>query len=180
MTTKEIILKTDINDIREIYFRGNKQKYFFGPETKRQSVYLVLFIVIYPFFAVHALQSNDRWYFVFGSIFFSFLVYDFWRVAKPIIKWKKSILSFLKRIEKVEVMKLKYNDDYFIHIEDNKELKQEWSVIDRALINDRFIWLFSNTNILIPRSSMSEDEFIALSKTVMNKVKNVEKNNFNQ
>jgi len=111
----EIDLKTDLNDLREIYFRDNKQKYFFGPETKRQSIYLVLAIVIFPFFAVHALtlNSDNRWYFPLGCIFFSLLVYDFWKVASPIIKWKKSVLLFLEKAEKIKVLKLKYTDDLF-------------------------------------------------------------------
>ena len=133
--TTEIDLKTDINDIRDIYFRGNKQKYFFGPETKRQSIYLVLAILIFPFFAVHALNSDNDWYFTLGCIFFSLLVYDFWKVASPIIKWKKSIIMFLDKAEKIKVLKLKYNDDFFMHIQDNQELKHEWGVIELAIIN---------------------------------------------
>ena len=173
--TTEIDLKIDITDLRDIYFRDNKQKYFFGPETRRQSIYLVLTVIIFPFFVAHSLKSDNDLYFVGGCIFFSLLVYDYCKVAGPIIKWKKSILKFLEKAEKIQVLKLKYNDEFFIHIQDNDELKHEWGVVERAIINDRFIWLFSNTYVLLPRSSMSQNEFEELSGTVMRKVKNVEK-----
>jgi hypothetical protein len=175
MTTTDITLKPDLNDIREIYFRANNHKYFFGPETKRQSIYLVLVLIGFPFFAVFALNQRENWYFVLGCIFFSLNVYDFWKVAKPIITWKKSVLKFLKEAADTKVLELKYNDVFFIHIQDQNELKQEWVVIDRAILNSRFIWLFSNTSILLPKSSMREEEFIRLSNVVMEKVKNVEK-----
>lgn len=177
MTTKEITLKLDIKDIKSIYFEGNKQKYFFGPETKRQSLFLVMFILIYPVFAYYALKSTDSSYFIWGSILLSFLVYHFLDVAKPIYKWKKSILKFLKKLEKIEVVKFKYNNDFFIHQEDKNELKQYWNIIDRAIINERYIWIFSNTNILLPKSSMSDKEYFELSEVVLKNVKNVEKNN---
>ena len=96
----EINLKVDVVELRNIYFRDNRQKYFFGPSTKRQSLYLVVAIAVFPFFVMHALNSSyDRWYFVLGSIFFSLLVYDYWKVARPIIKWKKIYFEFSRKGE---------------------------------------------------------------------------------
>lgn len=171
----EIELKIDLEDLRSIYFRNNEHKYFFGPKTERQSIQLTVAVLIFPFFAVHALSSDDRWYFVLGCIFFSLIVYDFWSVAGPILKWKRLVLNFLKEVESVQQLKFMYNDVYFVHLQDKTELKQAWSVIDRAEITDRFIWLFSDRNILLPKNSMSQKEFELLSETVMKLVKNVEK-----
>jgi hypothetical protein len=171
----EIRLKKDIEDIRAIYYRDNNQKYFFGPNTKKQSVYMTIALVAFPFFAVYALNLKDSWLFILGSIFLSLLIYDYWRVAKPIIDWKKSVETFLKKAEKTKDLILKYNDEYFIHIQDDEELKQNWEILEKAIINERFIWLFSDTNVLLPKSSMNESEYKALSELISNKVKNVEK-----
>lgn len=83
--------------------------------------------------------------------------------------------SFLHRAEKTKDLRLKYNEDYFIHIQDNEELKQNWDVLEKAIINERFIWLFSDTNVLLPKSSMNEMEYRDLTELISKKVKNVEK-----
>lgn len=172
----EIRLNKDIEDIRAIYYSDNNQKYFFGPNTKKQSIYMSIAIIIFPFFAFYALNLKDSWIFILGSVFLSLIIYDYWRVAKPIIEWKKSVEAFLKKAEKTEDLRFKYNDTFFIHIQDNEELKQNWEVIEKATIHEKFIWLFSDTNMLLPKSSMSENEYHALSELISRKVKNVEKN----
>ena len=105
----------------------------------------------------------------------SLLVYDFWRVVKPILVWKKSVETFLKKAEKITDLRLKYNDEFFVYVEDREELKQNWSVLEKAIIDEDFIWLFSDTNVLLPKSSMNESEFHALKELISNKVKNVQK-----
>lgn len=173
----EINLKVDVVELRNIYFRDNRQKYFFGPGTKRQSLYLVVAIAVFPFFVMHALNSTyDRWYFVLGSIFFSLLVYDYWKVARPIIKWKKSILNFLEKVKHTQTLTFHYNETYYIHTQDSQQLKQNWSAVEQAIIDDQCIWLLSDKNILLPKSSMRNDEYNALSQTIMNQVQHVERN----
>lgn len=135
----------------------------------------MLFILIYPLFTYYTLGLNDNRYFIFGSILLSLLIYDFIRAAKPIIKWRKSIQKFLTKLEKTEVVTFSYNDQYFIHVQDSDSIKQEWSVVESALISERYIWLFSNINILLPKSAMTEAEYLGLSKMVLEKVKSVKK-----
>jgi hypothetical protein len=171
----EIRMKYDVQDLRSIYYKDNDQKYFFGPKTKKQSIYLLIAIITYPFFALYALNTHDSWFFVLGSVFFSLFCYDFWRVAKPIMDWKKSVESFLKIAEKTEDLRFQYNENFFIYTQDQEELKQNWEVIEKAIVNEQFIWLFSDKNILLPKSSMTESEYQALMDLVLSKVKNVEK-----
>lgn len=171
----EIKLKNNSADLRAIYYRDNHQLIFFGPNTKKQSIYLTLAIIVYPFFAFYALNSNDSWFFIIGSMSLSLLVYDFWRVVKPILVWKKSVEAFLKKAEKITDLRLKYNDEFFVYVEDREELKQNWSVLEKAIIDEDFIWLFSDTNVLLPKSSMNESEFHALKELISHKVKNVQK-----
>lgn len=171
----EIRLNKNIEDLRAIYYRDNSHKYFFGPNTKKQSIYLTIAVIAFPFFAVYALNLKDSWLFILGTVFLSLLVYDYWKVTKPIIDWKKSVETFLKRAEKTKDLRLKYNEDFFIHIQDNEELKQNWEVIEKAIINERFIWLFSDTNVLLLKSSMNHMEYRDLTELISKKVKNVEK-----
>lgn len=172
----EIKLTKDIDNLRSIYYRNNDQKYFFGPKTKKQSLYMLIAIIVFPFFAIYTLSIDDSWFFILGSVFLSLLIYDYWRVAKPIIDWKKSVESFLKKTALVNDLRFKYNEEYFVHIQDQEELKQNWEIIEKAIINNEFIWLLSDTNVLLPKKSMRSSEFQTLSTLISEKVKNVEKN----
>jgi hypothetical protein len=171
----EIKLKVDVSELRSFYFENNEHRYFFGPNTKKQSTYLLLSLVVYPFYTIHTLNTKDQAFFMFGTILLSLIVNDYLKVALPIIKWKKSVETFLKEAEKIKDLRFIYSDDYVIHISDNQEIKQNWEIIEKAVINDRFIWLFSDNNILLPKNAMKEEEYQALIELIKIKVKNVEK-----
>jgi hypothetical protein len=171
----EIILSKDTAILRAIYYRDRQDKYFFGPATKKQSIYLTITLLAFPFFTLKALSLEDSTLLVMGSIFFSLICYDFWRAAKPIISWRRSVEAFLKKAETIKDLRFMYNDIFFIHIQDQEELKQHWEVVDKAIINDQFIWLYSDSNVLLPKGSMTDVEYQDLKNMVMDKVKNVEK-----
>lgn len=171
----EIILSKDTAILKTIYFRDRQHKIFFGPATKKQSIYLTITTLAFPFFVMKALSFEDSTLLVMGSIFYSLICFDFWRVAKPIIQWKRSVETFLKKAESIKDLRFVYNDTFFIHIQDQEELKQRWEVIDKAVMNDQFIWLYSDFNVLLPKGSMTNEEYQILKEMVMEKVKNVVK-----
>lgn len=171
----EINLTTDINHLRAIYFRDNRHKYFFGPATKKQSTYLTIGVILFPILAYYTLSIKDGWLLIFGAFSLCYIIYDFWKAARVVIQWRKSVEQFLIKAENIKDLRFVYNDDHFTHIQNNETLKQDWSVIEKAIINDQLIWLFSDTNLLLPKSSMSDDEFRQLSDLVLAKVKNVER-----
>jgi hypothetical protein len=169
----EIILKCNIEDLREIFFGSGNHRYFFGPETKRQSLLMVLAIILFPFFAIYAINLEEDYIFIFGSILFVLPIYDFWRVSKPIFQWKKSVEKFLINSQKIKDLRFKYNEEYFIHIQDKTEKKMNWTEVVHATINDRLIEIHTTENFLLPKKAMTAVEFENLSKIIMNKVKNV-------
>lgn len=171
----EIKLNKDIEELRLIYYKDNNQKYFFGPNTRKQSIYLIIALITFPFFALYAWNLKDSWLLLLGLVLLLLVINDYWKVARPVIEWKKSVDAFLKKAENIKDLRLIYNEDYLIHVQDNEELKQNWEVIEKAIINDNCIWLFSDSNILIPKSAMKEIEYKALSEFILNKVRNVEK-----
>ena len=177
MKMTEINLNIDVDVLREMYFGTENHKYFFGPNTKKQSLLLVTSIFIYPFFVWYSIGLEDDWIFVFGTIAFSLFLYEFLKVAKPIIKWKKEINDYLKSVSMIKVLKFQYSDLYIIHTQDEQISKMEWSKINQAIINDDLICLYySNGNFLLPKKSMSNSEFETLSKTIFSNVPNVDKN----
>lgn len=173
----EIKLKFDLVDLRDIYFGERHQIYFFGPRTKRQSVFFVIALIGFPFLSWYSLQSKDNVLFFFAAVILAFLSYDFWRVSQPIIKWKKSVEFFLKKTATVKEAKIIYTDEYISYSQDGDETKLNWGIVSQATINDRSIVLSGSSNLIFPRSAMSQPEFNTLSKAVMTYVANVKKSN---
>lgn len=174
----EISVKIDMDDLREIYWGEGYQRYFFGPTTKRQSLFLVIAGIIYPFFAWQTIRLEDDTLFVLGSAAMGFFIYGFLKVAQPVIKWKKSVTTFLANTGKIKTLKILYTDEYIIHKQDDTEIKMNWSTITRALITDRFIsFEKSPDTFLVPKKSITEAEFQSLATILMEKVQHVERRN---
>lgn len=173
----EIVLNTNVENLREIYFGTGNHKYFFGPTTKKESAYLVLVLISYPFFALKTFNLKNRVTFILLTILVGIQIYSFIKAAKPIIKWKREVNDFLQKSSRIQVIKVIYTDDYFLHQQDEMISKVDWNEITHAIIQDNLIEIFNeSTNFMLPKKSMSESEFELLSNTVMEKVKNVNKN----
>lgn len=171
----EIKLHFNSEEIRDIYFRTGNHKYIFGHATMQQSTFLLIGIILLPFLAVYSLQAKDFKYLVIGGLFFALLFYNFWKAARPIIYWKKSVHIFLEKLQNFKEIKLVYTDKYITQSFDKEEeTTLEWLSIDHAVINEELIWLYGSSNILIPKSSMKQSEFEQLSKFVKTKVKKIE------
>lgn len=172
----EIIMKTDMTDLRDIYFGKRQHVYFFGPNTKWESFWLVTSIIIFPFYLWYFQNIKQGGMLILGCIWFGIAIYAFWRAAKPIITWKKAIKTFLSIAKNVKTLKIIYDDDFILHIQDESEIKLNWITIQDATITDRSISLYSDsTNILLPKSSMKTEEYAILCDKVMERVQKVQK-----
>lgn len=172
----EITVRIDMEELRNIYWGNGYQRYFFGPTTKKESAWLIVAVLVYPFFAWYSIRLEDYIWFVSGTVFFTLLVYRFIDVARPIIAWKKSVTDFLTDAEKTTTLKIMYTDEFIIHQQDEITIKLNWSMITKATITDRFIsFEKSPDTFLIPKKSITEDEFQALDVILMAKVQHVER-----
>ena len=172
----EINLNYQSKDLREIYFGEGHHKYFFGPDTKRQSWMLVIALVLYPFFLVFSIQREDNWLMIIGTIYLGLVMYDFQRKTRPIIYWKKSVETFLERVDNNSEHSLKVDEDSITFIQGDTETILQWSIIKRVSVNANYIGLTADSNLLFPRNSMTEKEFDTLKKFVTRKVAKVIKN----
>ncbi len=171
----EINLNYQSKDLREIYFGEGHHKYFFGPETKRQSWMLVIALGLYPVFLVYSIQLEDNWLMILGTIYLGLVMYDFQRKTRPIIYWKKSVEAFLERVDNNSEHGLKIDEDGITFIQGDTETILQWSIIKRASINADYIGLTADSNLLFPKNSMTDKEFDELKKIVKKKVAQVMK-----
>ena len=166
----EINLNYQSKNLREIYFGEGHHKYFFGPETKRQSWMLVIALGLYPVFLVYSIQLEDNWLMILGTIYLGLVMYDFQRKTRPIIYWKKSVEAFLERVDAHVQHRLCYDEDSISFYQGDTEVKMLWSGIKKASINDAYLGLTAESNLLFPKNSMTEKEFDTLKKYVTRKV----------
>jgi hypothetical protein len=171
----EIILKINIDALRDVYFKGKEPNVFFGPQTKKKALYLLVSLLTYPFFAFYTI-GKDETLFVLGSVAFSLPLFGYYQAVKPIWTWKKSVDNFILESEKIKDLKFTYDENMLIHTSDNQLIKKTWDTIDKAIINADCIWLFSDVDIVLPKGAMNENEFNALAMIVTDQVKNVYKN----
>lgn len=176
MEQTEIILKVDMEDLKDIYFGSREHVYFFGPKTKEISIALVCAAIFFPLMLVDAISTKKAGIgFFIATIGLFATVAGFWSAAGPIIKWKKSINTFLAKAEKVKNLRVIYNDEFIHHFQDDMETKLNWSAVERATITDRYLELHASTYIFLPKSAMTGQEYQVLSDKIMEKVPQVEK-----
>lgn len=172
----EINMKVDLADLRDIYFGEREQVYFFGPETKVESFFMVTALILFPFhtwYFVHLKEGGGA--FIIGFSILIALIANFWSSAKPIIRWKKSINEFLKTAVAVKDLRFIYNETFVLHRQDEQITKINWSQITRATITGRYINLVASTEILLPKNSMTASEYELLSEKILEKVQEVNK-----
>lgn len=169
----EIKLTVNVDDLRDIYFGERHQVYFFGPRTKRQSILLVVALVVFPFLSWYALTAKDNILFFLAAGILAFASYDFWRVSQPIIRWKKSVEAFLKKTAMIKEAKIAYDNETITYTQGEDETKLSWSGIREATLTERSVILTGTDNLIFPKSSMSPKEFNDLAKIVAARVPNV-------
>jgi hypothetical protein len=172
----EIKLNYQSKDLREIYFGEGHQKYFFGPDTKRQSWMLVIALILYPFFLVYSIQLEDNWLMILGTVYLGLVMYDFQRKTRPIIYWKKAVEAFLERVDNTPDHFLKFDENSIVFIQGETETILQWSIIKRASIYADYIGFSAESNLLFPKNSMTEKVFDALKNIIERKVAQVNKN----
>ncbi|MNU93871.1 hypothetical protein D3C71_838220 [compost metagenome] len=171
----EIKLKINLADLRDLYFGKRDHILFFGSSTKSASFWLLLALVLFPFHAWYFISCKEGGVFIFGCLWLIVAITNFWSVVKPIISWRKSTNAFLNSVPNIKDLRFIYNDESILHIQDESITKLDWNSITHANISERFIDLQASTYILLPRSSMTQEEYDLLSDKIMEKVQNVTK-----
>jgi hypothetical protein len=169
-------MKTEINlsfnrkEIEQIFFENGDQKLLFGGTSKRQSVYLLIGLIAFPFFMQQASVYKSNVIMGIGIVLFGLVCYNYMRVAKRIIDWRRSVRLFLDENEKIQQHTLRYDGEGFELIQDDETFAYKWPEVKNAVITDRYIRLHAPTDALIPRSAMGNEQFEAFKAVVSEKV----------
>ncbi len=83
----EIILRTDSEDLRDLYFGNRDHIYFFGPKTQGVSWSLTICLILFPILTWYSFHSKENQViFVFASVALLIAIGVFWEAVGPIIQ----------------------------------------------------------------------------------------------
>lgn len=169
----EIKLNTDIKIIKELFYSKGYHRLFYGLYNKKQSIVLLISIILLPFYLYFSIKYDNRTLLLTGLMVYVIIISQFWKATESVYLWRKKVKAFIKNVEHVKEITIKYDDNQFIHIQDGDEIKLGWSEIEKGIINDMCLWLIFKDRITLPRKSMSENEYQLLIEKVKEKVKNI-------
>lgn len=174
MDNKVIELKYSRTDFEEIYFRNGGDKTFLNHHLKKQRNTFILFASAFVLTLVYVISINENFGFlIFVGVFLCFSFYDWYIKAAPGIKWKREIKIYLDGLDKIQENRLILTENAFSLIQDKKETIEKWTEFKRAEMEENFISLISNTTTyLIPKKSMTGEEFQFLRTLFSEKIKN--------
>lgn len=174
MDNKVIELKYNRTDFEDIYFRNGGDKTFLNHHLKKQRNIFFLFLGMFIVTLIYILSINENFGFlIFVGILLFFSFYDWYIKASPGIKWKKEIKIYHDGLDKIRENRLILTENAFSLIQDKKETIEKWTEFKRAEMEENFISLISNTTTyLIPKKSMTTEEFDFLRTLFSEKIKN--------
>jgi hypothetical protein len=169
-----IELKYNRTDFEEIYYRNGDDKAFlnYHLRTERNTFFVVGFIFLLTL--IYTLLINDNHVFIILiGVLLCFALYDWYKKASHWVKWKKEVKLYLDDLDKIRENKIVLSKNAFSLVQDKKETIEKWTEFKRAEIQENFISLTSNTTTyLIPKKSMTPDEFQFLRTMFAERIKN--------
>jgi hypothetical protein len=173
MDDKVIELQYSRGDLEEIYFRNGGGKTFFNHHLKKQRNTFITIGIVFLAILVYVLSVKKNYGFlVFASILLCFAFFDWYKKASPGITWKRDIKNYLDKVDKIKNNKIILTENSFSLVQDSKEKIEKWTEFKRVEMDDNFISLDSNaTGYVIPKKSMTPEEFQFLKTFLSEKLK---------
>lgn len=172
---KTIVLKYDRKSFEEIYLGDNHFKTFFNKKAKRYATLFLIFLILFCFSFSGFWHSAANAYFGFASfsaIFMLIALFKLFLVIYPKISTVRQVKPFLDNVEKISSCKVILSENAFVYIEDSKEVIEKISEIKKAQIEDKYIFINTNSQqYLIPAKSVSEGEYLYIKRWLTEKMK---------
>ena len=174
MDEKVIELKYSRVDFEEIYFRNGGDKTFLNRHLKKERNIFIGLSVIFILTLIYTLSIKESFGFlIFIGVMLCLAFYAWFKKASPGVRWKKGIKNHLDDLGKIRESRLILTKNAFSLIQDKSERIEKWTEFKRTELEGNFITLTSNTSTyLIPKKSMTPEEFDFLRTIISEKIKN--------
>ncbi len=167
----EITLNFHRNHFEEIYFKNNQGSYIHNTEIKplfRNSVILLMVFVLLFFYTK---AKNEYEILIIPFIPLIVFIFKYLEKLAIIQKWKKSVIRYLNEQEQYISHKLILSNNSLSVIQDGQETIEKWTNFTSIKILDDYISLNSSEHFLIPKKSVTPEEFQILKKIISAKTK---------
>lgn len=167
---KTINLSFRREDFEEIYNLKKEGSIILNRHTR---IYFWIVIVLGIAFSASLFYStSENRYVTVSLMFFVWLILFtivLYSVAKPILKWKRSVLNFIKTNESYKKHVLILTENCIELVEDEARTLEKWSSISNIKIEADYLILSGSKSFIFPKRSMAEAEFEYLKEFVTNK-----------
>ncbi|MFM7015454.1 MAG: YcxB family protein [Bacteroidota bacterium] len=171
MDTKEIILNYHRKDFEEIYFSHGRDKVLFHQDVKKEFyTVIIVFSILIVLFIYYLSTGNNLQILVVTTILFFLASINLYKKASPLFKWKNQIHAYLNDLSKIKDHKIIIEPLSFSLVQDQQVFIEKWTEIKKVEITDNYILLQTNSNYLIPKNSMTLQEFDFLKNIVLEKI----------
>jgi hypothetical protein len=174
METSErtIDLNFSRKDFEDIYFRDNQANIYFSPQIKNSFiVFLAILVLFISSIAYSLLTGENAWLVPVLLTSLLLALYNYYRKASLIVRWRKSVLEFIDKNSQFKSHKLVLNQNFLSLIQDQTETVARWSVFTKTTIDESQISLIGTDNYLFPKKAMSADDFEFLCEMIKTQLK---------
>ncbi|MBF4473783.1 YcxB family protein [Flavobacterium sp. HJJ] len=173
MKTLEIDLTFRRLDFEELYFRNGNEKLFFSPTSKSQAyISIVVGLLFVNSLINFIITDTSQETVLFLFILWCVTLILFGEKIYKVLKWRKSIKTFLDKTSKYKVNKVILTENAMLLIEDTTETIEKWSNFKRVTINNESITMYGDENYLFPRKSMTAEEYELFKNIVHENIRN--------
>jgi hypothetical protein len=174
MEPVEIHLKIRKEDIEEFFYSDGSEKHYFRQIFKKLILPFLLFVIFsITFYIWKQFESSASSLFwlctVTGSSYFIYICVKAWPIYKLII----AVRIYTQNLIEFENTIVSLTDNTFSEKQDNNEYIEKWTELKNVIIHENGIWVTGKKSFLLPRKSMSPNEFELLREVISTKIKKV-------
>jgi len=167
----ELFLTYRRSDFLEIYYRNNNGSWLFNKTTYNSFLLLSLSLIG---LAISIAFDYAQHIIPIIVILFGFILFDVASKFYAYFKWRKTVNAYLDVQEKYKSHKIQITSNYFSIEQDNDVTIERFDQITICEINTDFIHLSGTNTYLIPKKSMSDQEYANLTNILKESIKNIQ------
>lgn len=162
-------------DFEEIYFKNNQQSIFKSAELKHDFIIMMLFGSLGIVSLLYFLITDKYWRFPAFLLFMFVVSLIFYIIkARPVLKWKKQVVSYLNGLEKIKHHEIIITNEALTCIQDEVTTIVKWENFSKAVLNDQSITLSGVESFFFPKKAMTANDFTFLKEHIASKIQGIE------
>ena len=171
MDTTEIKLNFNRADFEELHFKHGNEKVLFSKDVKPQFLLSLVAATLFVASLAYSISAHKFWgVSTITTLIFILMVDHLIRKMAPIVKWKRSIQDFLNEQSKFINQRLTLSESTLTLKQDTRVTIMPWKNFKKIVIDNKSISLYGESDLILPKKSMTWQEFDLLKSEVLKNV----------